>query len=78
MKKQIKLDVSLYWLLNHLIHYNDHKLLIFDSKEPYEKDFFICEWDDLYYQDHKEELYPRIVSFMVIVEDRIKVYLKEE
>ena len=37
---QKKFVVNLYWLLNHIIH-SVHKLVIYESKEPYEKDFKI-------------------------------------
>ena len=78
MSKQKTFNMTLYWLMNHIIHYNDHKLKIYEAREPYEKDFFICEWDDTYYQEHKQDLYPRIVSFILVVKNEIKVYLKEQ
>lgn len=74
--KQKTLQVSVYWLLNHMIH-NFHKVRFIETNnEPSDEPYFICSWNDDYFNSHKEEIYNRIVSFISVCENVIKVYVK--
>ena len=64
------MNVNVYWLVNHIIH-NYHNLVFIDKDENK-----ICEWNDKYYQDHKEEIHKMNIDFICINDKYVKVYLK--
>lgn len=71
--KTKKLKVSVYWLVNHIIH-GEHDLVFIDN----DTDKMICKWADDYYNEHRQELYERLVSFISVGKNIIKVFLKGE
>lgn len=76
--KQIKLRVSVYWLMNHLIH-NHHEVLFIESNnDSSDKKHIICKWNDKFYQEHKFVLHERLISFITITENEIRVYLVKD
>lgn len=80
MAKQNKLLVTLYWMMNHLVHqWTIHRIVLIESNnDESDKNHIICYWNDEYYETHKEELYPRYISFLSITATEIKIYLKGE
>ena len=76
---QKKIEVNLYWMMNHLVHqWTIHTIYIMDWTEDPAEEKVICLWDDDYYNEHKQELYSRLVNFISVTADKIKIYLKEE
>ena len=75
---QKHLDISVYWLVNHIIH-GYHKMIFIEPLQTEDDtiDHVICEWDDDYYKEHKQEVHKRIISFIVVTKNIIKVYLKK-
>ena len=67
------LEVNVYWLVNHMIH-GSHDVVFIDN------DTFktICKWADDYYNEHRQELHARLVSFISVGNSIIKVFLKGE
>ena len=73
-------DVSVYWLVNHIIH-NWHDLVFYKSNPVNDDrvyvDIKICAWNDEYYQNHKQEIYDLKVSFISVNKKEIKVFVKD-
>lgn len=78
MKKE---KVSVYWLVNSLIH-NWHDVVFLESTYNYETnnwdEHIICTWDDVDYRKNKEEIYQREISFITVTDKIIRVFLKEK
>lgn len=74
MGKNEKITVN--WLVNHMIH-NWHDMVFLSSEEPYDVDHVICEWNDDYYREHKEELYKMNVTLITVTDKKIRVFVKE-
>lgn len=74
----MKKTVSLYWLVNHLVHQSHHTVSIYEYPYPYDKGNHICDWGDKYYEEHKEELLKRTVSFIQLKDNGCVICLREE
>ena len=66
-------EVSVLWLVNHMIH-GSHDIFFIDN----DTNKVICTWADDYYYQHMQELHERLVNFISVGKSIIKVFLKGE
>ena len=60
------MKVTLDWVVNSLINHVSLKSDIFESNGRAGEEKYICTTWDQYYEEHKQELYKRIVYFINI------------
>lgn len=68
--------VRVWWLVNSLIH--NHHRLCFYHKDLNGEYIFWCEQFDDIYNTNDKDIDNREIYFITVLEDEIKVYLREK
>lgn len=70
------MNVKLDWLMNNMINHTKAKILFVESDGNADSYIPLCEKYDEKYEVIKEELFNRIIYFISIKEDKIKIFLR--
>ena len=70
------MNVKLDWLLNSMINHTDAKVFFIESDGSPDSEIPLCEKYDEIYERTKEELLNRIIYFISIGKEKIKVFVR--